>query len=405
MMSTLGITNSGETSFKLYEGEQQNVIVGHPVVYKYIAGDNDPSKPLVAFVPGMAHNGRISYGGHEGYRSEEFLAHWFHEHGYGFLGISYPLDAELPLMSATSPAFTIPDWGVQTAGTIKAVIEENHLPQSVVILAWSMAGKVLQPVTVEARRLGIDVQLFISLAATPSLPGLLPTVSKERLNPTGSGYLSLPFLKQLFLQQIDEQEKINHFTEGRRFIEPAIYEKEYFGATPIGITRFGLLFDNETKEFVEEKDKWQLLEDGQAHNYGSLPTMAAIYPTSGLDFRHSITDKATWSYLMIQRAMAMFSEDDRVKQLSQVKDDLSADELAARRSSFQHLQRIVLGIPELMTADIIGNHFFFCGESGAKRTVEIVIGFLSSSIVIQQNLEDLLNACSRESTAPDSNAP
>lgn len=404
-MSTLGITNSGETSFKLYEGEQQNVIVGHPVVYKYIAGDNDPSKPLVAFVPGMAHNGRISYGGHEGYRSEEFLAHWFHEHGYGFLGISYPLDAELPLMSATSPAFTIPDWGVQTAGTIKAVIEENHLPQSVVILAWSMAGKVLQPVTVEARRLGIDVQLFISLAATPSLPGLLPTVSKERLNPTGSGYLSLPFLKQLFLQQIDEQEKINHFTEGRRFIEPAIYEKEYFGATPIGITRFGLLFDNETKEFVEEKDKWQLLEDGQAHNYGSLPTMAAIYPTSGLDFRHSITDKATWSYLMIQRAMAMFSEDDRVKQLSQVKDDLSADELAARRSSFQHLQRIVLGIPELMTADIIGNHFFFCGESGAKRTVEIVIGFLSSSIVIQQNLEDLLNACSRESTTPDSNAP
>lgn len=405
MMSILGITNSGETSFKLYEGEQQNVIVGHPVVYKYIAGDNDPSKPLVAFVPGMAHNGRISYGGHEGYRSEEFLAHWFHEHGYGFLGISYPLDAELPLMSATSPAFTIPDWGVQTAGTIKAVIEENHLPQSVVILAWSMAGKVLQPVTVEARRLGIDVKLFVSLAATPSLPGLLPAVSKEQLNPTGSGYLSLPLLKQLFLRQIDEQEKINHFTEGRRFIEPAIYEKEYFGATPIGITRFGLLFDNETKEFVEEKDKWQLLEDGQAHNYGSLPTMAAIYPTSGLDFRHSITDKATWSYLMIQRAMAMFSEDDRVKQLSQVKDDLSADKLAARRSSFQHLQRIVLGIPELMTADIIGNHFFFCGESGAKRTVEIVIGFLSSSIVIQRNLEDLLNACSRESTAPDSNAP
>ncbi|CAI7604965.1 unnamed protein product [Penicillium discolor] len=405
MMSILGITNSGETSFKLYEGEQQNVIVGHPVVYKYIAGDNDPSKPLVAFVPGMAHNGRISYGGHEGYRSEEFLAHWFHEHGYGFLGISYPLDAELPLMSATSPAFTIPNWGVQTAGTIKAVIEENHLPQSVVILAWSMAGKVLQPVTVEARRLGIDVKLFVSLAATPSLPGLLPSVSKEQLNPTGSGYLSLPLLKQLFLQQIDEQEKINHFTEGRRFIEPAIYEKEYFGATPIGITRFGLLFDNETKEFVEEKDKWQLLEDGQAHNYGSLPTMAAIYPTSGLDFRHSITDKATWSYLMIQRAMAMFSEDDRVKQLSQTKDDLSADKLAARRSSFQHLQRIVLGIPELMTADIIGNHFFFCGESGAKRTVEIVIGFLSSSIVIQRNLEDLLNACSRESTAPDSNAP
>lgn len=404
-MSALGITNPGETSFKLYEGEQQNVIAGHPVVYKYIAGDNDPSKPLVTFVPGMAHNGRISYGGHEGYRSEEFLAHWFHEHGYGFLGISYPFDAELPLMPATSPDFTIPEWGVQAAGTIKAVIEENHLPQSVVILAWSMGGKVLQPVTVEARRLGIDVQLFVSLAATPSLPGLLPAVSKGQLNQTGSGYLSLPGSKRSFLQQIDEQERINHFTEGRRFIEPAIYEKEYFGATPIGITTYGFRFDNETKEFVEERNKWQLLEDGQVQNYGSLPTMAAIYPTSGLDFRHSITDKATWSYLMIQRTMAIFSEDDRVKQLSQVKDDLSADKLAVRRSSFQDLQGIVLGIPELMTADIPGNHFFFCGESGAKRTVEIVIGFLSSSIVVQRNLGDLLNACSKESTAPDSKAP
>ncbi|KAJ5427218.1 hypothetical protein N7465_002288 [Penicillium sp. CMV-2018d] len=41
-------TTSGETGFNLYEGEQQNVIAGHPVGYKYIPGDNDSSKPLVA---------------------------------------------------------------------------------------------------------------------------------------------------------------------------------------------------------------------------------------------------------------------------------------------------------------------------------------------------------------------
>ncbi|KGO46780.1 hypothetical protein PEX1_001830 [Penicillium expansum] len=400
-MSAPGITHT-ETSFKLYEGEQQKVITGHPVVYKYIAGDNDPSKPLVTFVPGMAHNGRISYGGHEGYRSEDFLAHWFHDNGYGFLGISYPLDSEPPLMPATSPAFTIPNWGVQAAETIKAVIEEHHLPQSVVILAWSMAGKVLQPVTVEAGRLGIDVKLFVSLAATPALPGSIPAEWTKHLDQTDSGYLNLPFLKKVFLQQIDEQEKINHL-EGRRLIEPVIYEKDYFGATPIGITTFGFRFDNETKQFVREENKWQLLEDGQAQNFGSLPAMAAIYPTSGLDFRHAITDKATWSYLMIQRAMAMFNEDNRVKQLSQVKDAVSAHKLAAERSSFQDLQKVVLGIPELMTADTLGNHFFFCGESGARRTVETVIGFLSSSIVVQQNLEDMLDACSREATAPYSN--
>ncbi|KAL2817903.1 hypothetical protein BDW59DRAFT_152356 [Aspergillus cavernicola] len=402
IMSAPGIANPGETSLKLYEGEQQKVVAGHPVVYKYIAGHNDPSKPLVAFVPGMAHNGRISYGGHKGYRGEDFLAHWFHEHGYGFLGISYPLDAEPPLMPATSPAFTIPNWGVQAAATIKAVIAENHLPQSVVILAWSMAGKILGPVTVEARRLGIDVQLFVSLAATPALPGLLPAVSKEQLDQTDSGYVTMPFLKRAFLQQLDEQDKINHLTEGRRLIEPVTYEKEYFGATPIGITAFGFRFDNETKKFVPEESKWQLLEDGQAQNFGSLSAMAAIYPTSELDFRHGITDKATWSYLMIHRTMAMFSEDHRVHRLSQVKDSVSADKLAAERSSFQDLQKIVLGIPELMTANILGNHFFFCGESGARKTVETVIGFLSSSIVVQRNLEDMLDACGREATTSDS---
>ncbi|CAI7636506.1 unnamed protein product [Penicillium glandicola] len=383
-MSAPSLPNPKERSFKLYEGEQQKILAGHPVVYKYIAGKNDLSKPLVAFVPGMAHNGRISYGGHEGYRSEDFLAHWFHEHGYGFLGISYPLDADPPLMPATSPAFTIPDWGIQAAATIKAVTEENHLPQSVVILAWSMGGKTLHPVTVEARRLGIDVQLFVSLAATPALPGLLPAVSKEQLHQTDSGYLTMPFLKLSFLRQLDEQDKINHLSEGRQLIEPAIYEKEYIGATPIGITTFGFRFDTKIHKFVAEENKWQLLEDGQAQDFGSLPPMAAIYPTSGLDFRHGITDKATWSYLITQRIMAILGQDHR---------------LAVGRLSFQNLQKIVLGIPELMTADILGNHFFFVGESGARRTVETVIGFLSNSIVVQRNIEEILDACSKEATA------
>lgn len=383
-----------QLGFTLYEGEQSAIFNDHPVVYKYIPGD-DPSKPLVAFVPGMAHNARISYGGHEGYHSEDFLSHWFNQRGYGFLGISYPLDAEPPIMPTDSPDFTIPDWGQQAAATINLVITENNLPRSVVVLAWSMGGKILRPVTVEANRLGIEVKLFVSLAATPALPGLL-TVSKTHFDKTAAGYVTKPLLEQVFFRQMEEQDKINQAiddqdaitqeTPARHIIDPAIYKRDYLGATPIGITASGFRYDDETKDFVKENNEWQFMHDGQAHDYGNLPAMAAIYPTSGLDFRHAITDKATWSFLIIQRVMAKMNQDGTARAYQHGRDT-SAAGLSLARFRFQEMQRVVMNIPEMMTAEILGNHFFFIGESGARQTTETTVGFLDNLVTIEQDID------------------
>lgn len=374
-------------SFSLYEGEQQSLFDRHPMVYKYIPGDNT-SKPLVVFVPGMSHNARISYGGHEGYRDKDFLSHWFNQRGYGFLGVSYPLEAEPPIMPATSPDFTISEWGKQTAAAMNEVITEHNLSHCVVILAWSMAGKVLHPVTVEAKRLGIKVGLFVSLAATPALPGLLPVVSKPQLDITPAGYAINPLSEPAFLRQLDEQAKMNQEDEQNSFIhiiDPVIYKRDYLGATPIGLAAFGFRYDAETDDFVKDND-WHFIDDAQAHDYKNLPPMAAIYPTSALDFRHAMTDKATWSFLMVQRIASILTQDGTAYAYQQ-SGDILATTLSLARFRFQELQRVVLNIPELMTAEILGNHFFFVGESGAKETVETIVGFLDSLITIEQDIE------------------
>ncbi|KAJ5316581.1 hypothetical protein PENANT_c019G02591 [Penicillium antarcticum] len=378
------------TRCNLYHGEQSSVVAGHPVVYKFIPG-RDLSQPLVVFVPGMAHNGRISYG-HPGSHSKDFLAHWFNHYGYSFLAISYPLDAELPVMPATSPHFTIPEWGTQTAVVISQVVKENSIGGKIIILGWSMAGKLLRPVTEELRNLELDANLFVSLAATPALPGLLPSVARHQLDQTVSGYSKRPYANAIFRRHLDEQEKINGLNGSRFIIDPTIYERDYLGATPVGLTACGYEFDMNSGTFVEERNPWQLLEDSQAHVFWSLPSMAAIVPTSGLDFRHGITDKATWSYLIIQHTMAELSRNTRVRRYLQAAEESSEASLAVDRSRFQDLQKVVSDISELLTTEIMGNHFFFVGEFGAKKTVDTVIEFQQKLDSVKQSLANTLDS-------------
>ncbi|KAJ5776663.1 uncharacterized protein N7511_001674 [Penicillium nucicola] len=378
------------SKFNLYDGEQSNTIAGHPVVYRYIPG-REFSQPLVVFVPGMAHNGRISYG-HPGSHSKDFLSHWFNHYGYNFLAVSYPLDAELPLMPNQSPHFTIPEWGTQTAIVISRVVKENSLDGDILIMGWSMAGKILEPVTEELQKLGLDVHLFVSLAATPALPGLVPPVARHQIDQTTSGYSKRAYVTATFRRHLDEQEKINGLDGSRFLIDPVIYEREYLGATPVALTACGYEFDMETRTIVKERNPWKLLEDGQAHKFSCLPSMAAVFPTSGLDLRHGITDKTTWSYLIVQRAMAELSRSRRVRQYLQGKEESSQATLAMNRSHFQDLQQVVSGIPELLTADIMGNHFFFVGEFGARKTAETVIEFQRRLQVVKQSLESKLDS-------------
>ncbi|KAJ5610205.1 hypothetical protein N7510_006924 [Penicillium lagena] len=359
------------TTVKLYDGEKQDFLDNYPVLTKFISGD--ASKPLVAFIPGLAHNARISYGGHHKSHSEDFIAHWFHEHGYGFLGISYPLETDPEIMPPTGRELSLRDWGKQAAKAMKKVVDEHEVSSKVVILAWSMGGKILEAVTVEAKALGLTVSLFVSLAATPALWGLRRPVQQSHAILTPAGYWDNRFLHGRFLSQLAEQNQLN---DGRTIIDESVYKREYFGATPGGSGGWGFRYSTKERKLIE--DKWALLEEGRVDNYGNLPAMAAISPTSPLDWRHSMTDNINWSYLIIHKF---------VVDAQKIKETRKAS--ISEMDVLEHLKAFIYEIPDRMITDIEGNHFFFVGAKGAKQTAEIVIRFMQEAENIQTKFENL----------------
>ena len=377
--------HSNKTTTGLYYGEKQEFLAGYPVLTKFVPGDK--SKPLVTFIPGLAHNARISYGGHAGSQSEDFLAHWFHKNGFGFLGISYPLDTDPEIMPPTGNELSLRDWGVQAAAAMKKIVEDHELSLKVVILAWSMGGRMLEPVTTEARAFGLTVRLYVSLSATPALWGLRKDIPLSHASLTPAGYWDNTFLLEKFMPQLLEQNRINN---GRILIDEAIYKREYFGATPGGSGGWGLRYNKETKSLVE--DKWALLEEGRADNYGELPAMAAIYPKSSLDWRHSISDQINWSYLIIHKFIADI-EKVRETRKSQIDNIEKKDDTVEQESKLLERLRVLLyEIPGRMITGIEGNHFFFVGAKGASQTAETVIRFMEESDKFHVAFYSVLNS-------------
>lgn len=375
-------TNSG-----LYNGEKLGIMAEYPALTKFVSG-GDVSKPMVVFLPGLAHNARIAYGGHDGSHKEDFLAHWFQRHGYPFLGVSYPLDTDPEIMPPTGSEFSLRDWGRQAAVAMRKAVDEHELSPKVVILAWSMAGKNLVPVTAEATAQGLTVSLYVSLAATPALWGLRQHLPTCHVPLNQAGYWNNLFLLDRFTSQLLEQNELNN---GRIAIDQDVFKREYFGATPIAPGGWGYRYNKEEKKFVE--DKWALLEDGRVDEYEHLPPLAALYPTSPLDWRHSITDRANWGYLMVQKYVAMAQ---KVKQPHEPPTEDGADErrsLAQRdRRLLDRLRASIYGIPDRLIAGVEGNHYFFVGAMGARKTAEMVIQFIEDAGKIHVELDNILNA-------------
>ncbi|KAI5461878.1 thioesterase domain protein [Mariannaea sp. PMI_226] len=369
----------------LYDGEKLETIAGYPALTRFIPNDGDASKPLIAFIPGLAHNARIAYGGHNGSCSKDFLAYWFHKHGFPFLGISYPIDSNPEIIPPTGSEFSLRDWGRQTALAMRKAVDEHGLSPKVVILAWSMGGKALMPVTSESRALGLTVSLYVSLASTPALWGLRKHLPIAHVPLTPAGYWKTSLLHQRFISQLLEQNQLN---DERIIIDEEVFKREYFGSTPIASGCWGYRYDIQEKKLVDEK--WTLLEDGRVDDYAHLPALAALYPTSPLDWQHSITDKANWGYLMVQKYVATAQKASR-----ELPTDVSTTEkwslLQRERRLLDHLRTFIYEIPDRMVAGVEGNHFFFVGAMGARSTAEMVVHFIKEAENIHIALDDILN--------------
>ncbi|CAJ2505589.1 Uu.00g129830.m01.CDS01 [Anthostomella pinea] len=350
----------------LYPGEGLIHIADAPCIYRFFPADK--KKPLIVLIPGGAHNARIFYGGHRGYDSDDFLASWLVKDGFGVLGISYPLQSEPELMPPVAPAFRIHQWGKQAAEVTKAVVDANSLCGDIVLVCWSMGGRLLVPYCKLARGLGLNVKLFVSLAATPGLAGIRPVPPGLRSTP--SGYATFPAMLGLFTAQIREQQQLNH----DKCITPeGVYRSEYFGHTPVSLLGWGYRFDG-MSEFAD--DGGDSVRDAEAHNVGSLPWISSLTPTSQLDARHVLSDKATWAFLMTQRLTLDFEK--------------KARSIPTDSFRWMNIRLFVESAPGTLSAPVTGNHYFFLGKSGAKATAKGIARHLSTATALESRWCELL---------------
>lgn len=402
MAATVEASNIDINNPHLYEGERLETIAGCPTLFKFLPASNSNSNnsssskkktPLIVFIPGAAHLARIAYGGHAGYDPRNFLAYWLNGAGFDVLGISYPLEQSHSttkmIMAPRHPDFRIPTWGQQAALTTRKVVDENALSGEVVLLGWSMGGKILKPYVAAARECGLRVKLFVALAATPGgITGLRAYPANVRR--TKAGYASCAGLEEMFLRQIHEQQK----QEGdENIIDDDVFLREYFGHTPIRLTSWGLTYpdgDSNSSSNTDDSgfipDEWEALRDAgpSDQDIRGYPFIGSIRPSSMFDMRHTLCDSATWGMILTLKLTA-----DVTKALSHRNLTTGKDE--EKEHYWNELLDLVYSAPAQMTTETVrGTHFFFLGRTGAKATVEAIVRLVGKMERIERETEELI---------------
>lgn len=331
---------------QLYAGETPTTLAGFPAVTYFQAGD--PDKPLIVFNPGAHHAARISYGGHEGGKSEDFLAHWLEEKGYNFLAISYPIDTASGMMEGVTPEFGARDWGQQISEATLKAIDDHDLTGDVYFAHWSMAGKSIQPAHAAMADAGRPIAASFSFAATPGIPGIV-TLTQE-LQKTEEGYANRETTYPGWIAQIEANSG-----EGRDIIPEDVFKSEYLGHIPVNLQGYGEIVENGETRI----DHMQ-----QAQDYGSLefanhPWVIVFQVDDRADGRHAINDTSYWSYY---NTHTLFAEVG--------KRDMTLADLS--EASWERMVELSKEAPERLRVDVGGNHFFFVGEEGARSTANAI---------------------------------
>lgn len=333
---------------KLYQGEKRFDVAGFPAVERFIPGD--PSKPLVIFSPGAHHTARISYGGHEGARAEDFLAYWLNKLGYNFLAVSFPIATESGFMSGPpAPDFTARVWGQQIAEAGKAATLNNKLSGHVVLLSWSMGGKVLQPAFKAVSEAGLTVDGAISLMATPGIIGLSP---ETKLKMAPSGYADR---RDAYVRWVAQLKESNRSNGGREIIPERIYTAEYVGDIPVGLEGFGEVY----RGGKFEVDHLFQAKDYGAFDFPNYPLVAVLTDDSPLDAEHVLMDRYWWGFY---NAETIFNSLKRS----------GIDVGKAGAEKWKSITELAVKINDELIIPVGGNHFFFVGEQGASKAANAI---------------------------------
>ncbi|KAJ6003511.1 hypothetical protein N7451_006058 [Penicillium sp. IBT 35674x] len=357
----------------LYPGEILDTVADFPTLYQYqparqTAADATP-KPLIVCVPGGLHLARVFYGGHAGSKPTDFLAHWLSGLGYGVLSLSYPLETEPAIMPMTGANYRIKDWGEQAAKTTAKIISQHDLPtRSVVLISWSMGGRMVVPFNTAAKQLGLEVIQYISFAATPGFSSIRPLPPGISCSPTG--YFHVPSHLGVFWQQLSEMQGLNG---GREIVPKEVYLREYVGGTPINLIGLRLKYDGQGS-FIQDEVPHE--EDSRVLDVANFPLISALFPTSSLDGSHALADRASWGFLLTYKLESMIGQQGIRR--------------AQEASKWQQLMDLIHSAPQRLCIPVAGDHFFFVGEHSARNIASKVDELIGDASKFQKELQDLV---------------
>lgn len=343
IISILSGTAIASTKTPLFPGESMVNVNHYPSLVYFQPGE--ASKPLVVFIPGMFHLARIGYGIPQT-QKKDFLAYWLHQKGYGFLGVSYPL--ENAVYPQTYPEFSIQDWATQSCSIIHKTVQDNALHPQVIILAWSMAGALARDLSMECAKQNIEIKAFMSLSAVPGNPYIMNTFFTDRLKPDAKGMVSLepPFVQWLD-QSLMQQNKLNH----HEIISPQLYRRHFLGEIPVNINASKKRYQD--GKFIDDNDA--AIKDAGSFDFVNYPWIGLIVDESRSDLKINSIDPYNWYQIMSNRLF--------LKYIAPVQDKLTPEQNVK-------IQSIIRTLPMNLTRTVRGSHFFFVGQDGAEQTVD-----------------------------------
>jgi hypothetical protein len=339
---------------------------GFPALVQRQRGEAD--KPLVAFVTGGGVLARIAYGHPKG-RPSDFLFHWLCREGFSTLGMSYPIAH--PAFSGCYPDFGMHDWAVQCAELIAGAVADYGLSKRVLVLAWSMAGRLAEPLKRALEARNIEIELFVAMTASTPLPNLLPGLASITPSPAGLGRTAGSFQDWLLRNLSERNEEA-----GREIIAPAIFADEFLGDFPIRLSASAMRYENGAFRADPAGDAGQT----GAARYENFPMLAFMTHTSALDSRHALTDRAAWGFYITQ--------------------SLTEAQLFARRADMGTLApddwaqalKLIQAAPERLTVTLPGNHLFFVGEAGARRTAAALGSLRSEAETLLSEIANVMES-------------
>lgn len=349
------------------------LVAGEPHQGLRYTAAGPPGRPLVLFLPGGGHLARVAYGT-PGAAPGDFLAHWITAAGYPLLAMSYPSDH--PAFTGDSRMLTVGQWAGVVARTARAVIDEGSLAAEVIVLAWSMAGRMAVPLNRAARAAGLRIRCFVSLAATPPIPGLAGGGSEpEPLTASGLWDVTRPEPGRRsraahWQEELGRQARL----EGREIIPWPHYQRWNLCNTPLNLRGEG----NRMTPAGLEHDLAGTIDDLGCLAFADYPPLAALIPASRFDARHSLTDSAAWTFLAAQRIAAMTAPPP------------GRYAACLPEEAWELLRQLAASLPARLTRTIEGGHLFFLGAKGACQTTRLALELADAAAALDQELRGLL---------------